>query len=198
MTALLTERHCLLFIPQSHPKEYQTKCRSLPSEANVTEGIRVKIKPEIPKGFGQIGKLALSQSVAELNPPQPITIEECNSVQSAIETMQSYRIGCAVIVDEDGRLSGIVTERDILLKWSLSPADPKTTTVKEIMTPEPQVIKPSDSIAAALYWMSNGGFRHLPLIDEHGLPTGIISVKDVMDYISLEFMRNLVHTPQEA
>lgn len=147
---------------------------------------------EIPPGFGQIGSLALDKPLNLLDPPKPVTVAQNDTLQTAIEVLQECHIGCAVVVDGTGALSGMLSERDILLKWIFSGANPAEVTVEEVMTPNPTHIFSDSTIAAALYLMSKGGFRHLPIVDKSNMPVGVVSVKDITDFISMEFMRNLL------
>ncbi len=145
----------------------------------------------VPAGFGKLGSLALDKPIELLESPEPVCILETDSLKDAIEVLQGCRIGCAVVVDDQGKIKGILSERDIVIKWALSEADPAALPVTELMTADPASITNSSTIASALYLMSKGGFRHLPVVDDNGKPTGMISSKDVMDFISMEFMRQM-------
>ena len=146
---------------------------------------------EIPSSFGSDSTIGLSQGVMTLNPPKPIVASVDATTKYAIELLQNHHIGCALVVDKDGKLEGIYSERDIVQKWALSDIAPEELALTEIMTPEPASLRRDATISAALYLMSKGGFRHLPIVDENNRPVGIISIKDVMDYISMQLMKNL-------
>lgn len=146
----------------------------------------------VPPGFGQVNSLALNKPLALLDPPSPVTVGATDNLQTAIELLQDCHIGCAVVTDENGALCGMLSERDILIKWIFSGVDASQVKVADVMTPEPAYIDCDATIAAALYMMSKGGFRHLPVVDTSNVPVGIVSVKDITDFISMEFMRNLV------
>jgi len=126
-----------------------------------------------------------------LEPPTPLSVRESDTVRTAIELLQDYHIGCALVVDEIGKLKGIFSERDIVIKWALGDLPAEEVSIGEIMTPDPSYLTTDSTIAAALYVMSKGKFRHLPLTDEAGLPVGIVSVKDITDYICMQFMKNM-------
>lgn len=146
---------------------------------------------QVPPNFGHIGSLSLNRKISELKPPTPICLELETSVAKAINILQEHHIGCALVADNDGNLCGILTERDIVQKWINSGLPEDDTPVCEIMTENPQCLSPDSTIAAALYIMSKGGFRHLPLVDQSSKACGIISSKDVMDFIAMEFMRSM-------
>ena len=146
---------------------------------------------QIPQNFGQIGSISLNQNIMLLQPPTPLSVRETDTLHNAIVLLQDYHIGCAIVVDAVGKLKGIFSERDIVIKWALSDVPAEEVPIADIMTADPNFLTNDSTIAAALYTMSKGGFRHLPITDEAGLPVGIVSVKDVMDYISMQFMKNL-------
>lgn len=149
-------------------------------------------RDQIPHNFGNLGNLSLVENIMVLDPPDPLTVLSSSSVRDAIELLQQWRIGCALVVDQTGKLQGIFSERDLILKWALSDTPPEDLGVTAIMSADPVTLDSSATVAEALYLMSKGGFRHLPIVDEAGAPTGIISVKDVVDHIAMHFMRNLL------
>ncbi|MEZ4656928.1 MAG: CBS domain-containing protein [Caldilineaceae bacterium] len=79
---------------------------------------------------------------------------------------------------------GIFTERDVLMKVAGLVDDLSSVSVADFMTPSPVTIGADQPIAQALHLMSVHGFRHLPLVDEEGHPTGIISSRDVVAYLN--------------
>ena len=81
---------------------------------------------------------------------------------------------------EGSRLSGIFTERDALFRVIAAGRDPATTTLADVMTPQPQTMHPDEPFVKALRVMHKRGFRHLPVV-EHGRPLGIVSARDALD-----------------
>lgn len=124
-------------------------------------------------------------SVQVLCPPEPITIEAAAPVRDAIQMMIDRHIGC-MLVEEDGELAGVFTERDVLGKISpdLSRLD---RPVSEFMTRSPETITKYDSIAYALHAMDLGGYRHIPIVADAGRATGIISVRDILRFLCARF-----------
>ena len=98
--------------------------------------------------------------------------------------MVQHGIGC-LIVEQQGTLAGIFTERDVLNK--ISEELPLDRPVSEFMTVSPTAIEPDDSIAYALHTMDLGGYRHLPIVDGGGKPIGIISVRDILRFLCIRF-----------
>ena len=124
-----------------------------------------------------------------LNPRPPVTLPPTATVAEVIAVMREHRIGCVLVVEGD-RLAGIITERDLLLKLDRTDLTPP---IRNFMTPDPEVLAPEDPIVYALNKMSVGGFRHVPLVDAEHRPVGIVSVKDIVDYI-VDFFPNDVLT----
>ncbi len=128
---------------------------------------------------------------------QPVRVAPSASIRQAVELMNDRRVGCVLVVD-DGRLVGIFTERDMLRKVVTAGCHIDTTRVGDVMTPDPECLTPDDGISYALNLMSDGGFRHIPLVDANGYPTGIVAMRNVVDYIVDLFpgeVRNLPPSP---
>jgi len=152
------------------------------------------ILSQIPENFGNLGSLSLNKSIKLLNPPTPICVNQNQTIEEAIQILQENGIGCALATDDANRLAGIFTERDIVQKWLFSGVEAHQTKIVDIMTAEPATLSIDATIASALYVMSKGGFRHIPIVGPDQAPAGIISVKDVMDFIAMEFMKNMFNS----
>lgn len=124
----------------------------------------------------------LRSPIKTLNPSKPTSVHPDTPTSDVIKTMQDNAFGC-VLVEENDRLVGIFTERDVLTKIVGSGLDPQKTKVREVMTLNPEYLFDDDEIAFALNRMHVGGFRHIPLINLQGKPTGIISLRDISDYL---------------
>ena len=131
----------------------------------------------------------IREPIRTLNPRRPLSLSPAATVADAVRVMREHRVGCVLVVEAE-RLVGIITERDLLLKLAHPTLD---RPVLELMTPDPEVLSPDDPIVYALNKMSVGGFRHVPLVDAAEHPVGIISVKDIVDYI-IDFFPNDVLT----
>lgn len=138
----------------------------------------------------------LRESIAVLQPANPVCAETGSTVAQVIREMQEHRIGCVLIVD-GGKLVGIFTERDVLRSVVGASFDPESTPVDRLMTANPEALHPTDDIVFALNKMSLGGFRHVPLVDEEHRPVGVISVKDIVDYIVECFSHEVLNVPPE-
>ena len=125
-----------------------------------------------------------------------VAVPPGTTIGQAARIMKEHRIGC-LLVEDDGKLIGIFTERDILTKLVGTGYDPATVRVDGVMTRDPETLTPEDPIAFALQRMSVGGFRHVPLVDADGRPVGILSVKDIVDYLAEHFPQEILNIPPE-
>ena len=101
------------------------------------------------------------------------------TVAEAAAMMASQGIG-AVVALMDGGMSGIFTERDLLVKVAAAGRDAATTPVAEVMTTDVATITVDDTVEAAVAKMRDGGFRHLPVVDASGEPFAMLSLRDLI------------------
>lgn len=106
------------------------------------------------------------------------------SVSKVIAAMKEARLGCALVI-EGGKLCGIFTERDVLKKVSGNNANSDDPPVRKLMSPNPEFLHETDSVATALNKMSMGRYRHLPVEKSDGSYC-VTSVKHVLKYIARE------------
>lgn len=136
----------------------------------------------------------IREPIRTLYPRPPLTLPPTATVADAVQVMREHRVGC-VLITESERLVGIMTERDLLLK--LDRAD-SGRPLRELMTPDPETLRLEDPIFYILNKMSVGGFRHVPLVDAEGRPVGVVSVKDVVDYIVDFFAKDVLTVPPDT
>jgi CBS domain-containing protein len=123
----------------------------------------------------------LGQHLDALHAPPPRTLDAGADASEAIRLMHESEIDCVLVTDR-GRLVGIFTDRDAVLKVAGTRADHRS--LRDVMTRDPVVLRQSDPIAVAINKMAVGGFRHIPIVDGGGLPTGVVSAKDVFAHIA--------------
>jgi CBS domain-containing protein len=124
-------------------------------------------------------------SVSRLHPTPPRRIAPEQTVAEAVDLMKQHRVGCLLVCRGD-RLLGIFTERD-LMRRVLAPGKPLHLSVASCMTPNPITVHPKDPIGLAVKRMEEGGYRHLPVVDEAGRPLGVLSVKRIVHYLVEHF-----------
>lgn len=121
-----------------------------------------------------------------------ITSTPETSVRAACRLMAEKRIG-ALLVVEKGRIAGIFTERDALNKVLATSLDPDATLLQQVMVRDPQTIRADKPLAHALYMMAEGGFRHVPVVDDQGLPVGMVSARDALGQDVVDLERQMKH-----
>ena len=120
--------------------------------------------------------------VADLMTPAALTDAPDDTLSEASSKMWSQQTG-SLLVMEDSKLIGIITERD-LLKAVAQGDDPKTTTVRDLMTKDPVTIGPGTHLKEAAAIMFNHWFRHLPVATDEGDVVGIISLRDLLSVVA--------------
>ncbi len=114
-----------------------------------------------------------------MNSP-PVLVSEDSRIEHAADLMWENRFGSVIIVDKNGMLAGIVTERDIIFAVTKSMIG-KNASVSKIMSRNTITVGPDESIAAAIDKMREANVRHLPVMGKDGRPIGMISIRDVVD-----------------
>jgi signal-transduction protein with cAMP-binding, CBS, and nucleotidyltransferase domain len=94
--------------------------------------------------------------------------------------LKDKKIGAVPIVDEDNKLLGIVSERDIVSKLVVEAKDADLTTAKEIMTSKIITAKLNDDINYTIDVMKNNNIRHMPVLDENNRLTDFFSIRDFL------------------
>lgn len=135
-------------------------------------------------GKDTLQKKIMTEKVSDFISKTPsIIVEPTASIQEVIEKMQALPMkGCVLVCDKSGKLVGIASIRDILLKVAGIVKDPSKMTVDKIMTANPECLGKDASLAFALHKMSIGKFRHVPVID-NGKPIGVVSTRDLIEYL---------------
>ncbi|MEM9086594.1 MAG: CBS domain-containing protein [Pseudomonadota bacterium] len=108
-----------------------------------------------------------------------ISVRGQDTVQSAVELLHEKRIGAVLVLDEAGDLEGILSERDIVRKLAGLTGDFGNVTVGDVMTTNVTTCSPDDRLSAVLKMMTEGRFRHLPVL-QNGALLGIITIGDVV------------------
>lgn len=107
-----------------------------------------------------------------------LTIGPTHTLRQAARLMAERRVGAAVVLDTDDCGIGILTERDILVSIGKDQS-PDTETACSHTTTDVVFASPDWTLEEAAGAMSNGGFRHLIVLDERE-PVGIVSVRDII------------------
>jgi len=128
----------------------------------------------------------LENPVTALKPAPPVAVRPDQPLQEVLSLMVERRIGCVLVVERD-EIVGIFSERDALMKIGDRAAQLSQEPIGDFMTPNPECVDADASIAFALHKMDVGGYRHLPVVDSRGRPTGVISVRNVLAFLTQEY-----------
>lgn len=142
----------------------------------------------------------LEEPIAVLPSRKPLLYSPLHCVSEAIEAMQGEDRGAALI-SEDGTpqspLVGIFTDRDVLLRVVGRGRNPAVLPLREVMTPDPEVLPPTGTIAWVLNRMAISGYRHIPVVDDQGWPMRVVSVRDVVHFLVDFFPREVLTLPPQ-
>jgi len=136
-----------------------------------------------------------NDTIQMLGPAEPICLPESAPVSDAIERMLSRRQAGVLVVDAEGRLAGIFTERDVLTRVAGRGRDARQTRLGEVMTAGPDALTAGDRIAYAVHSMSVAGYRTVPLVDADRRPVGVITVSDVIRWLAGLFPEAVLNLP---
>ncbi|HEX4419081.1 MAG TPA: CBS domain-containing protein [Kofleriaceae bacterium] len=135
-----------------------------------------------------------SARVAALSPRPHARVAAGDAMWKVVEQMKAMGRG-AVLVEEDGALVGIFTERDLLNRVDYTDALWSHLIVRDVMTPHPMVIRPDDSLSEALRRLTGGHRRHLPIVDDRGHVLGLISIRDILTFVAERFPEEMLNLP---
>jgi len=110
--------------------------------------------------------------------PNIAAVKGGDTVFASAKMMADKHIAALIVVDDDDKLIGILTERDLTQRVLAAGLDGKTTKVADVMTNNPDTLAPDDSAGDALELMQTRGYRHLP-VAEDGKCVSIVSIRDL-------------------
>jgi CBS domain-containing protein len=132
--------------------------------------------------------------IAELSLRPHARVSAGDAMWKVVSEMKAKGRG-AVLVEDGGALVGIFTERDLLNRIDHGDALWSHVVVRDVMTPQPMVVRPDDSLSEALRRLIQGHRRHLPVVDDHGAVLGLISIRDIFTYIAERFPEDMMNLP---
>lgn len=131
-----------------------------------------------------LARSVMADNLGRLDQEETISVTPETPAIDVVLLMKDSNSGCALVLN-DGKLAGIFTEHDVLRKMTGGEARSPATAVKDLMSPDPEVLHEQDSVAAALNKMSMGRYRHIPVLKNDGSYT-VTSIKSVLKYIAKE------------
>ena len=122
-----------------------------------------------------VGALLTGKDLLVASPKDPIL--------QIVKVLQTEEKNC-VLIYEKKKLVGIISNRDLLKKAAFPSKDLSKITAAQVMTPNPECVKPEDPIAYAVNKMAMGGYRHVPVLRDDGTPVSILTIKDVLSFLT--------------
>ena len=120
----------------------------------------------------------MAQKVSEVMTPAPVAVQPGLPVRDAARAMRDYGIG-AVLVTENGRVTGLVTDRDIVVRAVADGRDPGSTPVSEACSERLVTAMPGEDADVVVRRMREHGVRRIPIVDGQDAPVGILSIGDM-------------------
>ncbi|MEE9190215.1 MAG: CBS domain-containing protein [Candidatus Neomarinimicrobiota bacterium] len=138
--------------------------------------------------------IILDNALSSFELAKPNLVDLGTPLIKVIELFQNKSIG-AIIVVKEGKIRGIITERDVLLKITGKGLDLEKEIVDDYLTPDPETLRLSDTVAAAINKMYVGGFRNVPITDKDQRPIGVITARDILAQIANHFPEEIINIP---
>jgi CBS domain-containing protein len=135
-----------------------------------------------------------SEGVGSAYPDQPLAATADDSVGSVLQLLRAQRTG-AVLICDGVKLVGIFTERDALKM--MASGDDLEMPVRKVMSSQPATIAATATVGEAIRVMAQGGYRHLPIVDQGDKPTGVLAVHGIVRYLVDHFPETVYNLPPD-
>lgn len=155
---------------------------NLPGSEECSSCLQDLTQLDLPIAQNRVERSLMEDPIRALKPRRPVTVKPTASVREAIEVMLGKDIGAVLVVADDGKLVGILSERDLLTKAAGVPSC-ESLPVDRFMTAQPETVTADDTLAFAVHKMDVGGYRHVPVV-KNGKPTGVVSSRDLLHHIT--------------
>ena len=153
------------------------------------------LQEELP-GPADLESVLFGETLKDAVSNPPVVVEPQTTLAEVIKLMREHRRG-VVLVEHEGQLRGIFTERDVLLKIAGTRIELERTPVSEHMTRDPDALPEDSSVGYALNTMVVEGYRHIPLVDDRGRPSGVASMRDLIEYITGFYSKDVLNLPPD-
>ena len=150
---------------------------------------------DLPTAGTPLERSFMEDPISRLILRDPLTVSPETPIREVITKLVKTGSYCALVVSEK-RITGILTERDILLKLADRYDQLADRPAEEFMTPDPVCLQPTHSLAFGLNRMTVGNCRHVP-IEKDGEVLGVVSVRDVLGYLADEYSDIIAETAVE-
>ncbi len=116
--------------------------------------------------------------VSDVMTREPVALASTETLARAAKQMRDADVGNVIVLD-DGRVVGLVTDRDIVVRGIAENLDPFTTTLATVCTRDVVTVGADDSVDSVVRLMREHAVRRLPVVAEDGTPVGVVSLGDI-------------------
>lgn len=135
--------------------------------------------------------------VSTLARPDPLSVTPETPLGEVVEQMREQKRGAVVITDGEGKLAGIFTERDLMLRVDHATNAWRKQPISSAMTSTPRTLEARASVAKAIRMMTRGTFRHVPIVDEDRRCIGMLSISAILQYIVQHYPEEFINLPPD-
>ena len=133
-----------------------------------------------------------SESVEHATPAEPLSVEPGTPIRDVLALLKENNVG-SLLICRERVLVGIFTERDAL-RLMADDAD-LTAPIESVMVSNPVTCHTDSTVAGAIQKMSSGGYRRLPIVDDHGRAIGVIKTSGIVHYLVEHFPSTVYNLP---
>ncbi len=119
-------------------------------------------------------------NILEMCDSEVASVPVAATAEQAIRAMLDRHVGAVAVIDENHRVAGIFTERDVLHRLALGDHDPRRVSVREVMTTPVEMATRATAASEALATMVERHYRHLPIVDNDGRLLGMLSIRNLL------------------
>lgn len=127
-----------------------------------------------------------------------IALGKNNTVHDAVHAMSTHNVAAVAVADQDGKLIGILSERDITHRVLACGLNPQATPLADVMTENPEYLLPTDTCLDAIELMLTRNFRHLPVVQDKHRVVAMVSMRDLLEAALEELNINIDEERYEA
>ena len=135
--------------------------------------------------------------IASLRSREPVRLRAKTPLIDVVMAMKEAKRGSAIIEDNSKRITGIITERDLMVKVDHSSLEWHDIPVDEVMNTNPKTIKASQYVHEALAIMITCRFRHLPVVDADSHVLGIVTIRDIIMHVAKLYPQEFLNLPPD-
>jgi CBS domain-containing protein len=126
-----------------------------------------------------------------------VRVKPETTLAEVVAAMVGAKRGAVLVEDPEGRLQGIFTERDLMMRVDHGDIRWREWPVSEVMTRQPAVLGIEGSIGEALRSMASGRWRHIPVVDADGRAQALVSIRDILEHFADRFPQEFLNLPPD-